>query len=147
MNELDNHAVPIVVERQFSQPIEQVWAAITVRDRMVRWFFDNIPDFKAEVGFETSFDVDSGNRVFRHLWKITEVVIPSKIVYHWSYPDFDCAGTVTFQLDDNQNGTLVRITNEGLHTFPDDIPEFTRESCLGGWEYFIGNLKEYLDGN
>ena len=143
---MDDRSVPIVVEQQFNQPVYQVWAAITERDKMVSWFFDNIPDFKAEVGFETSFDVHSGNRVFRHLWKIIEVVIPSKIVYHWSYPDFVGEGIVTFNLVEIQNGSLLRLTNEGLHTFPDDIPEFTRESCLGGWKYFInGNLKNYLD--
>ena len=143
---MDNRAEPIVVEQQFRQPANKVWAAITERDHMIGWFFNNIPEFKAEVGFETSFDVDSGNRVFSHLWKITEVVIPSKIVYHWSYPDFEGEGIVTFELVNNSSGTLLRLTNEGLHTFPDDIPEFTRESCLGGWKYFINeNLKNYLD--
>ena len=145
---MDERSVPIIVEQQFSQPVNQVWMAITDRDHMIAWFFDKIPDFKAEVGFETSFDVHSGNRIFRHQWKIREVVIPSKIVYHWSYPDFEGEGIVTFQLEKNSSGTLLRLTNEGLHTFPDNIPEFTRESCLGGWEYFIkGNLKKYMYSN
>jgi hypothetical protein len=31
-------------------------------------------------------------------------------------------------------------------TFPDDIPEFRRDSCIGGWEYLIQkSLKEYLE--
>jgi hypothetical protein len=38
------------------------------------------------------------------------------------------------------------LTVEVLEDFPDDIPEFRRESCIGGWNYFINHrLKEYLD--
>ena len=143
---MDDRAVPIVVEQDFGKPILEVWNAITDREHMILWFFDNIPDFHPEVGFETSFDVDSGNRIFRHLWKIIEVDQPTKIVYHWSYPDFEGEGIVTFELIENQNGTTLRLINEGLHTFPDDIPEFTRDSCTGGWNYFIKDrLKNYLE--
>ena len=145
---MDQRAAPIVVEQQFSKPVHQVWEAITDPEQMVRWFFNNIPDFKAEVGFETTFDVDSGQRIFVHLWKITEIIYPSKIVYHWSYRGIEGAGKVIFDLVENKGGTMLRVTNEGLHTFPDDIPEFARESCVGGWKYFInGNLKQYLDGD
>ena len=147
MNITDERAVPIVVEQQFNKPIKPVWAAITEPEQMVRWFFHSIPDFKPEVGFETSFDVDSGNRIFRHLWKIIEADSPSRITYHWSYKDINGAGTVIFELFENENGTLLRVTNEGLNTFPNDIPEFSRDSCIGGWEYFIKDrLKNYLNG-
>ena len=147
MSNTDERAVPIVVEQQFSKPIQHVWEAITEQRQMVQWFFDTIPDFKPKVGFETSFDVDSGNRIFRHLWKIVEADPPSKIVYHWSYEDIAGAGTVNFELFENQNGTILRVTNEGLDTFPESIPEFARESCVEGWKYFIQDrLKNYLDG-
>ena len=147
MNYTFERAIPIVVEQHFKQPIQSVWAAITEQKQMVKWFFDKIPDFKPEVGFETSFDVDSGNRIFRHNWKIIDVDPPSKIVYLWSYEDIEGAGTVTFKIFEQQGGVLIRVINEGLETFPDNIPEFTRDSCLGGWEYFIQDrLKQYLDG-
>ena len=33
-----------------------------------------------------------------------------------------------------------------VESFPQDIPEFSRMSCLGGWTYFINqSLKEYLE--
>ncbi|MGI9548021.1 MAG: SRPBCC family protein [Flavobacteriaceae bacterium] len=143
---MDNRKEPVIVEQQFNNNIEQVWEAITEQNQMIQWFFTNIPAFKAEIGFATSFDVDSGTRIFKHLWRILEVEAPRKIVYHWSYPDIEGVGIVAFELFEEGNGTLLRLTNEGLHTFPDDIPEFSRESCIGGWEYFIkGNLKNYLE--
>ena len=145
---MDNRAVPVVVEELFNKPIETVWSALTERDQMVLWFFTSIPDFKAEAGFSTSFVIESGGRRFDHLWNIVEAEAPSKITYHWSYTGIPGAGTVLFELFEQSDGTLLRITNKGLESFPEDIPEFRRESCVAGWEYFIkGNLKHYLEPN
>ncbi len=145
---MDQRAKPIVVEQYFDQPIDRVWNAITERDQMIQWFFDNIPEFRAETGFKTSFDVDSGNRIFRHNWRILEAEAKKRIVYHWSYEDLPGVGKVVFELIEKAGGTLLRLTNTGLDTFPDSLPEFSRESCVAGWEYFIqGNLKKYLDGS
>ncbi len=138
---------PIVVEQAFNVSKEDLWKAISERDQMVKWFFDNIPDFKAESGFETQFNVDAGERQFLHMWKITEAVPNQKIVYDWRYPNYPGAGTVTFEVFDDGQGSRLRVTNEGLETFPQDIPEFAPESCEAGWKYFIqGNLKDYLAG-
>lgn len=113
---------------------------------MKQWFFDNIPSFDPVIGFETKFTVKSGDRSFGHLWKLVEVEPFKKIKYHWSYEEYEGAGWVTFELLEQDVQTLLRVTNEGLETFPQDIPEFAGESCQAGWEFFIqGNLKAYLD--
>jgi hypothetical protein len=39
-------------------------------------------------------------------------------------------------------GTQFTVTTKVIEDFPNDIPEFARESCIGGWNYFI---KERLD--
>jgi uncharacterized protein YndB with AHSA1/START domain len=143
---MDNRKEPIVVEQQFERSIKEVWAAITDRDQMIQWFFTDIPEFRAEKGFITVFDVDAGTRVFRHRWRILQADAPQKITYHWSYEDMEGEGIVVFELQQAGEGTLLRLTNTGLDSFPSDIPEFSRESCVGGWEYFLkGNLKQYLD--
>lgn len=49
----------VIVEHNFNTTIEQLWDTITKPEKMRQWFFDNIPDFKAEVGFETQFPVHS----------------------------------------------------------------------------------------
>jgi uncharacterized protein YndB with AHSA1/START domain len=113
---------------------------------MVRWFFDNIPEFRAEVGFQTEFIVDAGEREFLHRWRILEVVPGQKIVYDWRYPDYSGVGRVTFAVAAEGTGSRIRLTCEGIETFPQDIPEFSPEACQGGWNYFIReNLKAYLD--
>lgn len=138
----------IVVEQAFDVSRETLWQAITDHQQMVQWFFDNIPDFKAEVGFETQFNVNAGERDYFHLWKITEVTPQQKIVYDWRYRDILGVGRVTFEIFEEGNGSLLRLTNEGLDSFPQDLPEFAPESCIGGWKYFVqGTLKRFLESS
>jgi hypothetical protein len=55
---------------------------------------------------------------------------------------------VTFELFKEGDGTRLRLTHIVLKDFPDDIPEFKRESGLAGWRYFLGErLKAYLQKN
>jgi uncharacterized protein YndB with AHSA1/START domain len=145
-SDMTESSQPIIVEQDFDVSRETVWKAITDHEQMINWFFDNIPEFEAEVGFETQFNVSTGERDFHHLWKITEVIPEQKIVYDWRYQDLPGAGKVTFEIFEEGDGSRLRVTNEGLESFPRDIPEFTRESCEGGWKYFIqGNLKKYVE--
>ena len=74
---------PIVVEQIFNASANTVWNAITGIDQMRRWYFENIPSFKPEVGFETQFKVETGEIVFTHLWKITEAIPNKMILYNW----------------------------------------------------------------
>lgn len=137
---------PIIVEQKFNKTREQVWSAITELPQMQKWFFENIPEFLAEEGFETRFNVDAGEIQFMHLWKITEVIPLQKIVYDWRYDKLSGRGIVSFELFKEGEQILLRLTNFGLETFPKDIPEFSRDSCTGGWQYFINQrLNDYLN--
>lgn len=127
----------IVVEQLFDKSISEVWKAITELKQMKEWFFDNIPDFKPEVGFKTQFNVQAPSRNYMHLWEIVEVVTGKKIVYKWSYQDLKGIGLVTFKLFQEDNKTRLKLTNTIIEDFDDSIPEFNRKSCIGGWNYFI----------
>ncbi len=138
--------VPIIVEEAFSASVETVWKAITQIDLMRLWFFDNIPAFEPEVGFETAFTVTNEGRNFPHRWKVTEAVPMEKIAYEWQYENYPGAALVTCELFKAGPGTRLQLTHTVLEDFPDDIPEFKRESGLAGWQYFIGGrLKAYLE--
>ncbi len=137
---------PVVVEHILNAKIEDVWKIITEIEHMSKWFFDNIPSFEAVVGFETRFTVSTGERSFPHIWKITEVDTGKKITYNWKYEGYEGDSSVHFELFLKDDKTLIRLTTEILEDFTLDIPEFKRESCVGGWNYFIkDNLPKYLD--
>ena len=137
---------PVVVEQTFNASIEKVWDAITDINQMHQWYFDNIPAFEARVGFETQFNVQSEERNFLHKWKVTEATPKEKIAYMWTFAGYPGEGLVVFELFSQKNSTLLRVTNHGLESFPQDVAEFERESCIAGWTYFIQKrLKEYLE--
>ena len=136
---------PIVVEQTFNASIKAVWNAITEIDQMRQWFFNNIEDFKPEVGFKTQFNITSEKRNFLHLWTITEVEPFKKIVYNWKYKEYIGNSFVHFELFEEKNETKLRVTSIVTEEFPNNIPEFEPESCRTGWDYFIKqNLKEFI---
>ncbi len=137
---------PIKVTITTIKDPDTVWAAITEPSQMRKWFFENIPDFKPVLGFKVDFDVESETRVFPHQWRVTEIV-PKKIIrYNWKYGGYKGNSYVTFELQREKDSTKLTLTHTITEDFQEDIPEFTRESCTGGWQYFVGQrLKEYLE--
>jgi uncharacterized protein YndB with AHSA1/START domain len=139
---------PIIVEATFNTSIENVWNAITEIDRMRQWYFKDIPAFKPEVGFETKFDVRSQDRTFPHVWKVTEVVPLRMIAYNWKYEGYQGDSNVVFELFQQDNSTMLRLTHRVLESFSGNIPEFSRESGVEGWTFFIKkSLKDFLAKN
>lgn len=137
---------PIIVEQSFNTSIDTAWKSITEIDQMRQWYFENIPSFKPEVGFETRFNVQNQDRNFLHQWKVTEVVSPKLIAYNWKYENYPGDSLVKFELFEENSSTKLRVTHQVLEDFPDDIPEFKRESGLEGWTFFIKKkLKEFLE--
>ena len=127
----------IVVENLLCAPIPQVWEALTEVHEMRQWYFQNIPAFKPEIGFETRFIVTSGERNFTHIWRITEVVPFKKISYTWNFEEYDGENRSNFVLKEKGSKTQLILQSHILKEFPDDIPEFKRESGKTGWEYLI----------
>ena len=137
---------PIIVEDIFQVSKEMLWAAITEHDQMIQWFFETIKAFEPKIGFETQFIVENEGRTFPHLWKITQVEPYKKISYNWKYEGYVGDSEVSFEISKFENKSKLRVTHQVLESFPQDIPEFQRESCLGGWNYFIKQrLKRYLN--
>ncbi|AOW20017.1 SRPBCC family protein [Urechidicola croceus] len=132
-----NSSKPIVVEQLFDNSIQEVWNAISNLSLMKLWFFEQIEDFKPEVGFKTSFVVKVEDRTYTHLWELTEIILQKNITYDWKYAEYDGEGKVIFELFDLGDKTKLVLTNFGIESFPSTIPEFSRESCNNGWNYFI----------
>lgn len=137
---------PVVVERTFNVPVERVWAALTENEQMKKWYFQ-LPDFRAEVGFEFTFTGGSETKQYVHLCRVTEVVVNKKLAYTWEYEGNPGHSHVTFDLFDEGDKTRVRITHEGVHTFANGNPDFEKKSFLAGWTDILGTLlKKHLEG-
>ncbi len=140
-NHLDG---PLVIERTFDAPVAQVWNALTDKEAMRRWYFD-LKEFKPEVGFEFQFAVEHKGVNYVHLCKVTEVIPQKKIAYTWRYEGQPGNSLVTFELFAEGDKTKLKLTHEGLETFP-NVPAYARNNFLEGWTSLIGSsLKDYVE--
>ncbi|MBW8331631.1 MAG: SRPBCC domain-containing protein [Prolixibacteraceae bacterium] len=135
-----------VLEQIYSAPVETVWKAITSKEEMKQWYF-NFKEFVPEVGFEFQFwGGPDESRQYLHLCKITEVFQLQKLAYSWRYDGYEGDTLVTFELVSLGNLTKLKLTHEGLGTFPVTNPDFAKENFVEGWNWIIGtSLKEFLE--
>jgi uncharacterized protein YndB with AHSA1/START domain len=112
---------------------------------MKQWYFD-LKEFKAEVGFEFQFLAGEEGKSYLHLCKIKEVIVNKKLTYSWRYDGFEGDSFVTFELYEEGNKTKLKLTHEGLETFPASNPDFARQNFVMGWTDIIGvSLKEFVE--
>jgi uncharacterized protein YndB with AHSA1/START domain len=135
---------PLVIERVYKAPVEKVWKAITDKEQMKEWYFD-VSDFKPEVGFEFTFTGENEGRVFLHLCKVLEVIPLRKLTYSWRYEGKEGISYLTFELFPEGDETRLKLTHEGLETFPQDR-DFRRENFVEGWTYITRiSLSDFLE--
>jgi uncharacterized protein YndB with AHSA1/START domain len=136
--------IPFTIERVFDAPVALVWRAITTPEDMSRWYFD-MRNFKPEVGCEFSFVVEHEGNVHDHRCKITEVIPQKKIAYTWRYHGHDGNSLVAFELFDEGVKTKLKLTHEGLETFP-KLPAYALKNFEQGWTQLIGtSLKDFVE--
>lgn len=136
---------PIVKEVTLNAPISKVWKALTDKDEMKHWYFE-LEEFKPEVGFEFQFYGGSEEKKYLHLCKITEVIPNKKVAYSWKYEGYQGESFVTFELFAEGDKTRLKLTHEGLESFPSDNSDFSKENFVTGWNHIIyKSLKDYLD--
>lgn len=137
---------PFVIERTYNAPVSKIWEAITGKDQMKRWYFD-VSAFKPEPGFEFQFvGADPQGVKYVHLCKVIELVFEKKLSYSWRYQGFAGHSVVTFELFDEGKKTRLKLTHEGLDSFPSNNPAFDQKNFAEGWAYIIGkSLKQFIE--
>jgi uncharacterized protein YndB with AHSA1/START domain len=140
-----NHlAEAVVVERTFNAPVARVWQAITDVDQMRQWYFD-LKEFKLEPGFEFEFTVEHEGMRYHHLCKVTEVIPQKKLAYSWRYKEEPGDSLVTFELFADGDKTRLKLTHEGIETFP-KTSAYARKNFEAGWTEIIGSeLKKFVE--
>jgi uncharacterized protein YndB with AHSA1/START domain len=137
---------PLIIERSYNVPAGLIWKALTDPAEMKKWYFD-IPGFKPVPGHEFQFVAGSDEKKYIHLCRVMEVVTGKKISYTWRYDGYEGGSEVTFEIFEEGDTSLVRITHQGLETFPQETTDFARSNFEQGWTYFLDDaLKNYLLG-
>src|SRR5437016_9918994 len=138
-------AEAVVIERHFNAPVGRVWKALTDVEEMRQWYF-NLKQFKAEVGFEFEFVVEHEGTTYHHLCKVTQVIPQKKLAYTWRYKGHEGDSLVTFELFADGDETRLKLTHQGLETFP-KTAAFARKNFEAGWTAIIDSeLKHFPEG-
>jgi len=136
---------PFEIERTLNAPVERVWKAITDKDQMKQWYF-NLAEFKPEIGFEFTFEGGAEDKTYVHLCKILAVEPNKKLQHTWTYDGYEGYSVVTWELTPEGNSTHVKLSHEGIDSFPAYDPNFAKESFTKGWTYIVGtSLKEFVE--
>lgn len=139
-------STPIIVQYTINAPAEKVWKALTDQNEMKSWYFD-IQDFELKVESIFNFYEPGDEKKYHHQCEILEIIPNKKLKHTWAYPDFsDVKTTVTWELQSEDGGTLVKLTHEDIENFKDLGEGFSRENFTGGWNSILGqSLKQYLE--
>jgi uncharacterized protein YndB with AHSA1/START domain len=136
---------PVSVERRFDASADKVWRAITEIGQMKHWFMRELESFKAEVGFETAFNVHHNGKDYPHSWKVIEVVPQKKVSVEWRFPGNSGISVATMELFPEGTRTRLRVTHTGIDSHPQDNPDFARGSFQQGWNEIADQLQAYLE--
>ena len=114
---------------------------------MKEWYFD-LPAFKPEIGCEFQFTGGPDEEhQYVHLCKVTESIVNKKIAYSWSYQGYEGYSVVYFELFEEGDKTRLKLTHEGLESFPAANPHFAKDNFVQGWTMITGTLlTDYLAG-
>jgi uncharacterized protein YndB with AHSA1/START domain len=141
---LATYEEPLVIERTYHAPMALVWKALTSKKDMAQWYFD-LDEFKPEVGFEFQFTAEAKGVKYLHHCKISEVIPGKKLTYSWRYEGYEGNSLVTFELFAEGDQTRLKLTHEGLETFP-KIPALARANFTQGWTSLLGeSLKQFVE--
>ena len=136
--------IPFAMERVLDAPVALVWRALTTPADLGRWYFDLV-NFRPEAGCEFSFVVEHEGHTYDHRCQVTTVIPQKLIAYTWRYHGHEGTSRVTFELFAEGGKTKLKLTHEGLETFP-PAPHFARKNFVRGWNWLIGSaLPDFVE--
>jgi len=136
---------PIIKQSVINASALKVWSALTEPEKVKLWFM-NPEGFKPVVGNEFTMLATNKGKEYLHLCKVTEVIPEKKLSYTWKYKDTPGESFVTFELFPEGDKTKIKLTHEGLETFPQDNDDYARKNFDAGWTHLIEKaIKEFVE--
>ena len=127
--------VEIVFLRRYARPIEKIWAALTVPERIADWFAD-VELLEPRLGGAIHLHFPEVN--VRIQGRITEFDPPHVLTWTWPKPEGG-ESTVTFRLERDGDGCRLTLIEAGLT--PKDGP-----GNAAGWHAHLEALEDAADG-
>lgn len=131
----------IKLERHLKHPPERVWEALTNPKALAQWFAKN--DFKPEVGHRFHFNTeDTGPGYDGYLYcEVIYVEAPRKLAYTFKGGSMSSDTVVTWVLEPQADGTLLKLEHTGFKGFKDSLISF----IIGyGWGKYMRTMPAVL---
>jgi len=132
------------ITREINAPVGEVWKTFSDESTFRKWM-PFISSWKAEVGFETTFELGPDpEHQFKHLLTVMEVVPEKNLTYGWKYPGYAGDSRVSYTLEAEGDKTKVTLTHIITEPFPPE-ESFSDENFAEGWTYTIDGLKKFVE--
>ncbi|MDZ4372276.1 MAG: SRPBCC family protein [Phenylobacterium sp.] len=128
--------VTLVFHRRLARPIEKVWAALTVPERLTDWFAEARID-RLEVGGTIQLYFTGAD--YRSLARIEVLEPPRAIAWVWSELDGSKASRVRFDLEPDGDGCRLTLTHS-------ELPADESAGVLSGWHAHLEAVEDACDG-
>ena len=129
----DNGRYDVVFERRIARPVEKVWAALTIPERIADWFTEAELDLRVGGHYRLSFAWEN--------YAISGVIIelePLRRLTH-TWPDKEHPDSVVrYELEPDGEGCRLTLTQTALGRTHFDV--------LPGWHTFLEALPGAADG-
>lgn len=128
--------VELVFRRRYARPLERVWAALTVPERLTDWFAEAKID-RLEVGGRMELYFTGAD--YRSLGRIVAYEPPRLFAWTWSETDGSKESLVRFELEPDGDGCRLTLTHSRL-------PSADAAGVLSGWHAHLEAVEDACDG-
>ena len=132
----EGDTVEIVFRRRYARPVEKVWAALTVPERITDWFAETTVDRMAVGGTMQLYFTGAD---YRSIARIETYDPPRRIAWVWSEPDGSKASRVRFDLEPDGDGCRLTLTHS-------DLAAADSKGVAAGWHAHLEAIPDAADG-
>lgn len=129
----------IVFIRRLAKPIEKVWAALTVPERIADWFTEMrfVPELRLGARVEVHFPDDDPPY---QMTKGEVVALEPPRLLAWTWPEEDHPNSeVRCELSPDGDGCILRFSQSGMG-------QKWLTGTAAGWHVFLGGLEDATEG-
>jgi len=134
----EGDTVTVVFHRRYARPVEKVWAALTVPERISSWFASGATIDRLGVGGTMALDFQEEN--YRSIGRI--VVWEPMTAFAWEWSELDGSDTSLVRWDlepDGPDACRVTLTHSGLK------PSHAKD-VGAGWHTHLLAIEDAADG-
>ena len=129
-----NDTLQVVFHRHYKKPIEKVWAALTVPERLADWLA--LSEIDMRVGGVIKLDWHGQNTMEG---KVVALDPPHTIAWTWGIGGRETV--VRFDLERDGDGCALTLTHSGLNPAPGMGP-----GVRAGWHAHLEGLPDAIEG-